>query len=237
MWDEVRGELQGRDVIVVDAPGFGHSPSGKQVEQHTGKRGLRAYASAVNELLEELAIERVVLGGLSMGGAVAAAFAVDFPEKVAGLALMDTNIAADSDEMRARRDEAIAVCEAGRPYECVKTWSRTMLSPAASSSLRHALDDEFRRVSGESLAWIYAAMRDREDCTQAVEVDWPLLLVRGADDPTCTREMLEGWKARSPRAGLVDIPDAGHFSANEQPASLARILESFVRQIEEDAGA
>ncbi len=229
MWEGVRAALPGCDILTVDAPGFGASPTGEAIEESTKQRGLLAYSHAIARLLDELAISDVNLGGISMGGATAATFTLAFPTRVRALALMDTNIAADTATARTRRAEAIALCEAGRPYEAVASWSTTMLSPQVDESVRESIDARLRTVRPQSLAWMQSAMAGRADARAAVESSRPLFLLRGADDPTCPRKMLEELRMRATGpTTLVEIPKAGHFSAQENPRAVAEAIEEWL---------
>jgi pimeloyl-ACP methyl ester carboxylesterase len=69
-------------VILVDRPGWGHS-------QLQGSRpGIAAQAAMIAALIERLELEKPLLVGHSMGGAVSLALALDRPELVRGLALI-----------------------------------------------------------------------------------------------------------------------------------------------------
>jgi pimeloyl-ACP methyl ester carboxylesterase len=69
-------------VILVDRPGWGHS-------QLDGARpGIVAQAGMVAALIEQLGLEKPLLVGHSMGGAVSLAVALDRPDLVRGLALI-----------------------------------------------------------------------------------------------------------------------------------------------------
>lgn len=69
-------------VILVDRPGWGHSAL-------DGPRpGIAAQAKMIAALIEQLGLERPLLVGHSMGGAVSLALGLDRPELVRGLALI-----------------------------------------------------------------------------------------------------------------------------------------------------
>src|SRR5207253_107945 len=91
---------------VVDVPrakhGFGGSALGEDPPS------LDASADDVAELLDRLELDRVVLGGLSMGGYVAMAFLRRHRDRVEALILADTKANADPDAAKANR-ERIAV--------------------------------------------------------------------------------------------------------------------------------
>jgi len=70
-------------VVFVDRPGLGFSA------RRTEDGGSPAHQAAVlRDVLDRLGIERAILVGHSWGGALALAFALDFPERTAGLVLV-----------------------------------------------------------------------------------------------------------------------------------------------------
>jgi pimeloyl-ACP methyl ester carboxylesterase len=75
---------QTRRVILVDRPGHGWSdrPGGAQDASPARQAALIAQA------LERIGVERFVLLGHSLGGAVATAFALAYPDRLAGLVLL-----------------------------------------------------------------------------------------------------------------------------------------------------
>lgn len=239
MWDSVRDYMPNIDVVSVDGPGCGTSPSGAAIGEAYGytEPSIAAYVSALTQTLRSAGIDKCVLGGLSMGGAVAGAFTLAYPELVAGLALMDTNINADPPGPSNPRLQAISMCSQGNPYGALEKWPDTMLSPAAPDALRKGMDSIFRSVRAQPLEWLQRAMLGRSDCRSSVGLVRHLLLVRGSDDPTCTPEILTDLAKRHDAvfsqdvAIYAEVPQAGHFVANEQPAGLARVLEAFYLQV------
>lgn len=238
MWDEMRELLPEMDVISVDAPGFGGSPSGSVFAAVYGdsadEASLDIYAQAVAATLDKLGVKRVVVAGISIGGALAVAFAELFPERVAGLVIMDSTINADSPEVRANRQSTIKLCEQGKAYRTIKDWSRTMVSQQASVDLRKKLDGIFRDVPSSALAWLQRAQLARPDRRGVLKkLNVPLLFVRGKDDVTCSREMLTELRDLAGTGRVVEVRGAGHFSALEKPEPCAQILRIFCRQLEQ----
>src|SRR5262249_6334576 len=82
VWDGLRRTLvRGRRVITPDLRGHGRT------RVWDGRGGLDACVSDVAALVRALGVAPVVLVGHSLGGYVAAQFAVEFPQFVYGLAL------------------------------------------------------------------------------------------------------------------------------------------------------
>src|SRR5262245_51404 len=92
-WDpQVRAFARDRRVITYDVRGHGISEAPREAA---------AYSQAISvgdlrALLGHLAIERAVVGGLSMGGNIALNFALAHPDMVAGLIVADTGAGSDA---------------------------------------------------------------------------------------------------------------------------------------------
>src|SRR5262249_58368023 len=100
-WDDIAVALAERQrVIALDFRGFG--------ESELAPYSLETLADDVAALLDALGIPIAALGGLSMGGYVALAFARRHPARLGRLILADTRAAADSSETKRGRTDNIA---------------------------------------------------------------------------------------------------------------------------------
>jgi pimeloyl-ACP methyl ester carboxylesterase len=70
-------------VILVDRPGFGFSE-----RKRAGENSPTEQAVILDALLSRLGVDRAIILGHSWGGTLALTFALDFPERVAGLVLV-----------------------------------------------------------------------------------------------------------------------------------------------------
>ena len=75
---------KGFDVLAVDCRG--HGASGKP----EGPYSVELFASDIATVLDHAGWDTAIVGGASMGGCVALTFAALYPERTAGLALIDT---------------------------------------------------------------------------------------------------------------------------------------------------
>lgn len=86
MWEPQMDALSDAyTTIAYDVRGHGHT-GGSAVTPYS----MDLFAADLDALLTALGVDRAVVCGLSMGGAVAQAFAAAHPERVAGLVLADT---------------------------------------------------------------------------------------------------------------------------------------------------
>lgn len=73
-----------RRVILIDRPGHGFSDRpGGVADASPGRQ-----AALIAEALARLGVSRAIVAGFSLSGAVAAAYALDYPDRVAGLVLL-----------------------------------------------------------------------------------------------------------------------------------------------------
>lgn len=75
-----------RDVLTWDMRGHGHTAAPLELDYFTPE----ACVEDMVAILDEQQVDRVVLGGLSLGGYLSIAFTVEHPERVVALCLFDT---------------------------------------------------------------------------------------------------------------------------------------------------
>ncbi|HEX8353324.1 MAG TPA: alpha/beta fold hydrolase [Pyrinomonadaceae bacterium] len=227
MWREQTQALGGASrVIAPDLRGMGETPSGD------GALTMGEMAEDVAALLDALNVERVVVGGLSMGGYVAFEFFSRFRERVRGLVLADTRPQADTDEARHTREETAqrALRDGLEPI------ADSMLPKLLSASTREGKPDVVGRVRAmmlgtrpEGAAAALRAMAVRRDQTGLLtEVDVPTLIVVGGEDSITPPSDAEAMGAKIRGSRLVRIEGAAHLSNVERPEEFNRALVEFV---------
>lgn len=172
------------------------------------------------------------LAGLSMGGIVAMEVIRQAPDRVARLALLDTNPCAELPEVKARRKPQIAKVMAG-DLEAVM---RDEMKPnyLAEGPRRAAILDLCMDMAMGLGADVFVrqsrALRDRPDQQECLRrVTAPTLVLCGREDRLCpvARHLL--LRDLIPGSVLEIIDGAGHMPTLEQPdvttAALARWLE------------
>jgi 3-oxoadipate enol-lactonase len=207
--------------ILPDLRGFGESDPGAPYS-------LADLADDVAALLDDLKIDRAVVGGVSMGGYVALAFAARHPRRLAGLLLADTKAAPDSNEARAARDEAAELIRTQGVAAYVDKQLPRLLSPGASARLR----EDVRAFCAQSAPAVLAglvALRDRPDRGgELASIACPTLVVVGTDDGLTPPAEAETMATAIPKAVLVEIPAAGHLAILEAPLPFCQAVSGFL---------
>lgn len=222
MWNDVVELLAGRN-LVVDLPGFGNTP----IPQ--GAPSLDDAADALAATLDEAKIDKAVIAGLSMGGYVALSFLERHRERVAGLALLDTNMSADSSEKKEQRAQLAAqVREAGTSALSVEGLlgnTTTQTQPLVVANVEQLV----REANPEGVVWALEAMAARPERTYvAREAGVPILLAAGDEDEMSPISVLRDPLLEVDDVSVVTIAGAGHLSAMEKPQEVAEALDDLV---------
>lgn len=184
------------------------------------------YARFAIGQLDARGIDKATFAGLSMGGYICFAVMRLFPERVAGLILIDTRETPDTEEARKGRLESV---------EKVKQQG---VAPVADAMLPKMVIDETLRprvrevMMSSSPEFVQAALRAmaaRPDSTATMaQIHVPTLIVVGEQDaitpPADAERMAKGIAG----AKLVRIPGAAHLSNLEKPEEFNRAVTEFL---------
>jgi pimeloyl-ACP methyl ester carboxylesterase len=174
-------------------------------------------------------IEHVV--GLSMGGLIAQALAVNHPDLVDSLVLCDTGVGMKppmSDWLRKAAEDTRAKGfrdSRGVLPETSPGWSARTIAERPGVMRNNMRESE----SADPDAWARAAIAVTEhDLTGEIEaVTAPVLLIWGDSDEVIPIASAKGLQRVWPDADLVVLPDAGHVANLEAPAEFDAALLAF----------
>jgi pimeloyl-ACP methyl ester carboxylesterase len=220
MWDSVRDALS--DVVRLITPdlrGFGRSPL-------DGEPSFETVGRDVIDMLDDLGIERAVLGGCSMGGYAAMAAVRAADERVSGLLLIDTKATADTDDARANR---LAVAQRAET-EGIVPWLADAMLPqlladqGAAAQVRALMESQ----DGAAVAWAQRAMAARPDSRDTLRfADLDTLVVHGELDklmPVAVAEEL----AELTGGVLNVLPGLGHLPSIENPDAFVAAVRPWL---------
>jgi 3-oxoadipate enol-lactonase len=235
MWRHQVGALSDRfRVIAPDVPGFGQSAVSAGLT-------LDSIADVVAELLDHLGVnERVVVGGVSMGGYASLAFARLYPPRVRALGLADTKAEPDDEDGRANRDKMIQLAEEHGPGALIDQLLPRMLAPDAAQrqpDVVRLVRDTAARQSSEGVVAGLKALRDRTDARPGLaHISFPTLVIVGEQDAITPKEKADELASNIPNARLVVIPAAGHLSNLENPVAFTNAMREFLVALPADGG-
>ncbi len=230
MWrEQLRALPEDVTGIALDIRGHGLSTSGH------GFFSIDVFAKDMRVLMEKLRIEKAIICGVSMGGYIALRAHQLFPEKIAGLILVDTHSKADSNEGKQKRFNSIqAILNHGRrPFsigfvENVFSQQSIQEKPEAVEYIKSAI----RRNSVRSMCSTLLALAARTDTSDTLkDIKVPTLLVRGSEDRITSAEDMQELNTTIPDAKFIELSGCGHLPNLEAPDTFNRAINEFLTAI------
>ncbi|GAB4137101.1 MAG: alpha/beta hydrolase [Sphingomonadales bacterium] len=176
---------------------------------------------------------RFTIAGLSMGGYVALEVLRQAPDRVAGLALIDTNAHADTPESSARRQAQIKRADDG-DYAGVVDDLIPLLVAANHADLP-AVADVYKAMALDAGADVFIrqqrAIISRPDSTGLLaQVAVPTLVLCGEHDGLSSPAVHRDMAAAIVDAQLAIIPRAGHLAPLEAPVPVTQAMGDWLRR-------
>jgi len=212
------------EILTLDCRGHGRS------SRPPGPYALERFADDVAEVMDAAGWRRAFIAGMSMGGSVTLGFATRYPERVAGLGLIDTTAWYGPDAPK-NWDERAAKAETDGLASMLAFQETRWFSDA----FRARRPDVVERAKATFLANdvpAYAAtcrMLGNFDLHDAVtRLRTPAEIVVGEQDYATPPEMARALEASIPGAHLEVIAGARHSTAVEVPDVIAAMLRRLI---------
>ena len=179
------------------------------------------------------------LVGHSMGGRVAFEVVRRAPERVAGMALLDTAYRCfvpgkAGEQERAERLRLVDLARSQGMRAMARDWVQKMVHPSRLSDevLIRSIVEMFARKSPEIFAGQIQALLERPDATPVLStIRCPTLVLCGREDswslPLTHRQIV----ARIPQAKLAIIENCGHMAPMERPGQVTAALLTWLEAV------
>jgi branched-chain amino acid transport system permease protein len=217
--------------IAINNRGAGNS----EAPPHEADFGVQPFAADAVELVGQLGWRDFTLVGHSMGGATVAQFAVDRPDLLKGLILLDpadpdgrslpAGVTMDAllDGRMAARREQLARGGAGDGIDASGAGANAALMRELAEDMRNAPE---RRLRGSMRSMLEIRIGER-----VKGLKMPVLLAAGdADALIPLASMLATWAKLPPGSGLHVWHGVGHSPNLDCPEELAGLIRRFVEQ-------
>ncbi|OBG92560.1 hydrolase [Mycobacterium sp. E136] len=233
-WDTVIVGL-GEPALAVDLPGHGRS-----AWREDGDYGPKSNAVAIEPVVRSLAPQADLVVGMSLGGLTALRLAVESPDLVRRLVLVDVTPSAPErhTEMTDAQKGTVALVQGDRIFPSFDAMLQKTVAAAPHrdrESLRRGVFHNARRLEDGTWTWRYDEMRKGEGF-EGLWDDVPRLevtttLVRGANSFFVNDDDAAEFARRAP--GFKDVQiveDSGHSVQSDQPRKLIEILRSVLAE-------
>jgi len=225
-WDLHLPAFEGLRVLRHDARGHGGS------DAPPGPYTLEMLAADAAGLQDALGIDRVHFCGVSLGGQIAQTFALNYPERLASLILVNTTCQYDDDQVAMWQERAQQALDDGIEAIHAPLMARWFTQEAADRKLPGYLymDEAIRNFAPRSFAAAATAMCELNTTQRLPQIKVPTLIIGTPDDPGAPREVTEMMARMIPNATLSWLEPARHLSSLEHPNRFNELVRAFLRR-------
>ena len=229
-WDTVVLGL-GLPALAIDLPGHGRS-----AWRDDGDYGPVLNAETLVPVVAELAPDADLVVGMSLGGLTAMRLAVNRPDLVRALVMIDVTPSAPErhEQMTRAQMGAVALVRGERNFPSFEAMvdAAVAASPHRSrESLRRGVFHNSKQLDDGTWTWRYDTFRKGEGFAGLWEdvpsLQTPTTLVRGANSFFVNDDDAAEFARQAPGfQRVIVVPDAGHSVQGDQPRALVEILRS-----------
>lgn len=218
-WPPNLRRIEGIRVLALDLPGHGKS-------RGVGERSIEAYSERVLEFLEALGAERAILGGHSMGSAIALWLALERPEGVGGLILLGAGA-----RLRVH-PEILARCASDTAYrEGLSLVVAHSFGQETPGRLLELAEKRMAATPQEVLYDDFLACDAFDVMDRVEEIRQPALVICGEADRMTPPRYAQYLVERMGDARLEIIPGAGHMVMLERPRRVEAVICNFINSL------
>jgi pimeloyl-ACP methyl ester carboxylesterase len=244
-WQPLIDNLAGVRAIVPDLRGHGQSQLGKlpvggfAAVPDAQVLTMAQLASDVLALLDHLNLPAALFAGCSIGGYVLLELWRRAPERMRGLAFLCSKPQPDAVANIARRTASIDKVRAGGNSELLQSMMQMQIKSLTGKTaleLNPGIVDELSSqvmLTPVAVVAVQAGLAMRPDSMPTVAtINVPVLAIAGGEDTGVTAADMEAFHAAPGGCEYHLLPNAGHFSAYEQPRKVAALMAAWLRQFE-----
>ncbi len=212
--------------LALDLPGFGRSPA------YPGRWTIAKTTDAVVDFVGKMGINQFDVVGISMGGTLALKMALDFPEHISRLVLINTFA-------RLKPGTPGQALYFLRRFLIIKTGSRRhqagyvagRIFPGESQKeLRGFLENKIMQADGKVYQQAMLSLGLFRAEKRLSEIKIPTLVISGSKDTTVALESQKKLAAAIPSARHVIIAGGGHGVTVDHPQEVNQALLSFLAE-------
>lgn len=239
-WEPLVPHLRERcELVALDLPGHGRSDKPREADYHLPALGRR-----VVSFLDELGWDDAILVGNSIGGGTALAATLQAPERVRGLALLNSIGFRAGLPLLGRLALLPWVPWVAGAYlppaavrlglELVRHGWGSVSAERCVSSGEYFRDPAGRAAFFSTLQRLYGPELDAQSARYG-EIRCPVQILHGQSDPLIRPHHARRLAEAIPRAELVPLARCGHFPQEECPDRVAAALHAFLDRLDHEA--
>ena len=221
LWNaQVEYLSQKYNAVAINLPGHG-------LGRAQGETTIDGYVQAVRDLIEGLGVQKVVLAGTSMGGAITQEFALTYPGKLIAIILFNTGarmkVMPEIFDLIKKDFKAFVTM---RPAEY--TFAKTTPNEVIASYIKEAMKCNPDVVYGD-----FQACNAFDRLDRIAEIKLPCLILSGAEDKRTIPKFPAFLHKKIAGSQLIRLENTGHALNLEKPEEVNRAIDEFFSSLPE----
>ena len=219
--DQVARLSRNRQVVTLDLAG--HGRSGRTRKDYT----MEAFGEDVKAVADELKLDRMVLVGHSMGGAVILEAAKLLGGRVVGLVPIDTLVDVEQSSDPKETDAVMAKMQADYEGQTTAFIRQYLFAPTTPPAVAERIVAQTTRFPAEIAI---SALRNNWNYKAAPAFDVikvPIVAVNGDRFPT----NFDANRRHAPQFDALIMKGVGHYPMLEDPARFGTLLDEALRKV------
>lgn len=208
-------------LVLLDLPGHGES------DPLDEENSVKLYADYVAEFVRGLGIEKMVVVGHSLGGAICIQLALDYPDLLRAIVLVGTGaklgvLPTILEALRTNFEESIELAIGGMAF-----------AENANPELIEMAKNECLKCKQQVGYSDFAACNNFDVRERISEINIPTLIIVGAEDKLTPVKWSQYLNEKISNSSLKIIESAGHMVMIEQPEELNQAMLTFITGLPE----
>lgn len=218
-WPYNLRRINNHRVFAPDLPGHGKSGG-------LGEQSVEKYAAFIFDWMDKVGLKKAVVGGHSMGGAIAQTFALNYPDRISGLILVGTGAKLSVNQDMLHKLSSATSAPSG--IDNIIKWS---YAKGTDPKFLEKMKEQLLEVRTAVLYGDYLACDNFDVTDRLGEIKVPTLVVCGEVDKMTPVDLSKQLQAQIPQAKIHLVPDAGHMVMLEKPENVAQAVTAFIREL------
>ena len=209
-----------RQVVLPDLRGHGRSGPGDTAT-------LEDFVADVVAVIDDARLERVVVGGHSMGGAVALKVAAERPDAVCGVAMLDATVLFPEEVRRAGLEALVPALATEHWLEALRGYfGSRILDPLDPPELTDRVTASLAQARPEIARSFFASVFSSDHAGDLLQARCPLLYIH-ARVPSDLERLAE----LRPDAVIGRVVGSGHYLMLTAPDQVNAMLDRFLEMV------
>ncbi|MGN4715560.1 alpha/beta fold hydrolase [Bacillus cereus group sp. MYBK226-2] len=209
-------------VISLDLPGHGKS-EGLEIN-------FKEYVNVLYKLCKYLKLQKVVICGLSKGARVGIDFAIQYPDFVSSLIIVNAFPYLEHEDRKKR----LEVYDLLSLHDNGKKWADTLLEEmgvASNEVIVRGFYQSLQSINPVHIQRLFAELVDYDQRPLLLNISCSTLIIRGENDDFVPEKYVREFERRLKNTTFIEFKNSGHLPYLEQPSSFNMTVEKFLNHV------